>query len=190
MKIEKELNLDGKSPSQWVRQEDKIPGVMLSGGLIIIDEETRSKILLVKGRKSGKWGPPKGQFDRFVDRHMLDTACRETHEETGLIIPPDSLLYNGPTIVTDWGRWVFYATICSANRVLCPLDNGEIADVRWFSLNALPRTLTRIARSVISWVNCHRRVIKSWKPQVVTRLPDIVESVVRSALKSPGPEQV
>ena len=53
-------------------------------GMIILNN-TFDKILLVKGKSGQKWGPPKGH--RIDHESYWHTAVRETHEETGIIIP-------------------------------------------------------------------------------------------------------
>jgi 8-oxo-dGTP pyrophosphatase MutT (NUDIX family) len=44
----------------------------------------RNTVLVVKGRKSGKWSFPKGHKNRLLSETYLECAVRETREETGI----------------------------------------------------------------------------------------------------------
>jgi 8-oxo-dGTP pyrophosphatase MutT (NUDIX family) len=50
-------------------------------GVIVIDSETKN-VLLVLGKKSHKWGFPKGHMEQGEDEEQ--TALRELYEETGI----------------------------------------------------------------------------------------------------------
>ena len=56
---------------------------------IIYFDTTDKKYLLVYGKKSGKWGFPKGHQEN--NETVEDTAIRELYEETGIKINQSNL---------------------------------------------------------------------------------------------------
>src|SRR5574343_1163565 len=63
--------------------------VVVSAGLALL---SKGRILLLKPTNSGQhmWTVPKGQWDT-MDESLLHTACRETFEECGIAINPESV---------------------------------------------------------------------------------------------------
>lgn len=63
--------------------------VVVSAGLALL---SKGRILLLKPTNSGPcmWTVPKGQWDT-TDESLLHTACRETFEECGIAINPESV---------------------------------------------------------------------------------------------------
>ena len=77
--------------------------IIRSAGCFIFNLPT-NKYVLVRSKRNNEWGFPKGHFDPTSDKTLLDTALRETMEETNLkvTIPDISIntemnykLYNG-----------------------------------------------------------------------------------------------
>jgi len=95
-------------------------------GSILISNNQR--ILLIKGRTSGKWSFPKGHSRQGETE--LEAASRETYEETG-IFPPlqfDRILH----LAT--GTYFVYS--CDEYNPV-PLDTKEVVQAKWMDLNEI-----------------------------------------------------
>lgn len=57
---------------------------MRSGAGLVIQHPTESAVLLVRDSRTNKWSFPKGRSES-IDVNYIDTAIRETLEETGFI---------------------------------------------------------------------------------------------------------
>ena len=105
-------------------------------GLIIVSPDL-SKVLLVKG-PTEKWSFPKGHRDRRDRRDTtnlnidLNTAMRETREETGLD-PTSYKIYTDAFRLRGGPYTFFYAQVISSDVTLRK-PNREILDLGWFSL--------------------------------------------------------
>ncbi len=85
------------------------------------------RLLLVRGRHSGKWGFPKGR--RFPHESEWECAHREFQEETGLIIPSGW----SDSVQLPWARyWVYPLSTAPAKGARSP-DPREVLDVRWLA---------------------------------------------------------
>ena len=95
-------------------------------GSILISSNQR--ILLIKGRTSGKWSFPKGHSRQGETE--LEAASRETYEETG-IFPPlqfDRILH----LAT--GTYFVYS--CDEFTPI-PLDTKEVVQAKWMDLEEI-----------------------------------------------------
>ena len=95
-------------------------------GSILISSNQR--ILLIKGRMSGKWSFPKGHSRKGETE--LEAASRETYEETG-IFPPlqfDRILH----LAT--GTYFVYS--CDEFTPI-PLDTKEVIRAKWMNLQEI-----------------------------------------------------
>ena len=95
-------------------------------GSIIISN--RNRVLLIKGRLTGKWSFPKGHSREGETE--LEAATRETYEETGFYPP------------LNFDRIVHLATgtyfVYSCNEFQpAPRDIKEVADVEWMDMKRL-----------------------------------------------------
>lgn len=96
-------------------------------GVIAISKNS-SKILLVQGRRTGKWSLPKGH----IEKNETYEACarREFEEETGIKI-------NDFTLKNDIAKLrvgIYYFYEAEEEYVLNPRDNFEVISSGWFSL--------------------------------------------------------
>ena len=103
----------------------------------LIFNKLLDKILLVQGRKAGKWGPPKGESN--LNEPPMTTALRETFEETGLKLEIDDALktkYGAPYAfyIADI---TFYIYILDESLTIHPQDTNEICGYKWFSVDFL-----------------------------------------------------
>ncbi len=88
-----------------------------------------NKILVVKGRRSGKWSFPKGAAEDG-DRDILHTAMRETEEEVGLVAGRDYDLLSDPPIHHHNATY-FLASQTSVTAENLKTDPAEVAAVAW-----------------------------------------------------------
>jgi 8-oxo-dGTP pyrophosphatase MutT (NUDIX family) len=107
-----------------------------AGVIVTVAQDT---VLLVQGRKSKKWGFPKGH--QHEDETIFQTAQREMMEETGIevFIHPNSpaLVFTNPP-----DRFFFHVNVTHMKNplqllVLQPHDKKEIVDIRAFHLTEL-----------------------------------------------------
>lgn len=102
-------------------------------GMIIYHKDKEGiSILLEKRSDNHTWAIPGGGYSA-KDRSLLETAVRETREETGINIDKADLVktYSVPLF-----RYSVYAS-CLSYKVK-PKRNWESEDIRWFNINDLP----------------------------------------------------
>lgn len=107
----------------------------LCAGTIILNPEL-TKIVLVKGKISGKWSFPKGHRDKYETN--LETATRETYEETGLKLQLKVPLL--PYFIID--KIKLYFLIIEESTELKIIDNNEITQIQWFTCSELEEHMT------------------------------------------------
>lgn len=96
-------------------------------GVICITPE--KKILLVRGRETGKWSFPKGHIEGSETSY--ECALRETFEETGIILPMERGIHTRKLYA---GEYFIYRMDEVPTR---PNDTSEIMEVGWFSIDEL-----------------------------------------------------
>lgn len=84
------------------------------------------KLLLVLGRRSSKWSFPKGHAD--VGESPFECVIRETYEETGFSELPN------PSKSHRMRFGVFYEFHVPTEFTPAPVDQNEIEDARWFTV--------------------------------------------------------
>jgi 8-oxo-dGTP pyrophosphatase MutT (NUDIX family) len=93
-----------------------------------------NEVVVVRGRKSGKWSFPKGHGRSRES--PLDASVRELKEETGInlkgVKPDDEIRFNSGT---------YFVFIVEDKLELAPEDTNEILDSMWVSLSRI-RSLT------------------------------------------------
>jgi 8-oxo-dGTP pyrophosphatase MutT (NUDIX family) len=97
----------------------------------IIYNKTRDKILLVQGKTSKKWGPPKGHQEDF-DINSIHTAIREVYQETGILIKSDKK-YNS----IKAGKVKLYIITLDYDPEININDTNEILKCEWVSIKDL-----------------------------------------------------
>lgn len=97
------------------------------------------EVLLIKPRAdSDAWGVPKGH--REVGETLADCAVRETYEETGLICMPGQRLTPVDTInPREYKRVHVFLARPMGNEDPDPVMKSEVADIRWWRIDRLPR---------------------------------------------------
>ena len=114
---------------------EKIPFVGV--GCIVVRD---GQLLLVRNQR-GFWSTPGGHLD--FGESPEECAVRETKEETGVgatdlqfvAITNDVLADSGKHYVTIWMRGEADSSVATV------MDPAEIAELGWFSPNALPKPL-------------------------------------------------
>lgn len=91
----------------------------------------QNKILLVQGRKSGKWSIPKGHSKQ--DENPLACAIREVFEETGISLY--SYNFNREAVKLRVAYYFFAELPFEYN--IEPKDTDEIISFGWFTYNDL-----------------------------------------------------
>ena len=95
----------------------------------VIAVSPNKRILLVKGRSSGKWSFPKGHLN--FNETGQECALRECIEETGI------LMKGKPYMVKKLyaGEYFFYKT--EYEEISPNHDTNEISEVGWFTLEEM-----------------------------------------------------
>lgn len=117
---------------------------------IIIVNASNELLLIQRGTmpQQGWWALPGGYVD--WGETLEETAAREAHEETGLTINDVQFfrLYDDPARDLDGRQNIGHCFIVSAEGTLQKQD-GEVKDIRWFSLDALPKNIAFDHRNMI-----------------------------------------
>lgn len=116
----------------------------LGGSALIYDNVSEKALLVVNFSRSSKWEFPGGSFDPQLDKSILDTALRETKEETGFL----NNLENYPsTLVGEIyfpknqfapginQVWEFEVSNVSNNKLT--LQEKEIKEAEWIPKDTL-----------------------------------------------------
>ena len=103
-------------------------------GTILVSSE--NKILLVRGRRTGKWSFPKGHPNKDESHH--ECARRETSEETGFQIH-DTL---DQSICLATGKYFIHRM--NGQPRANPFDTNEVMDVAWWTVHQIQRLSVNI----------------------------------------------
>lgn len=124
--------------SSYVPRSRKVYGCILFS--------PNEKVLLVKGKLSGKWSLPKGHMEGR--ENDLQCALRELFEETG-IVPPVN--YQHFKKFAAGGYFIYFLDNQPEPKIQC---NDEISDAGWFSLSEIPKLTCNLD------LNCFSRWMK------------------------------
>ena len=95
------------------------------GAICVSSENT---LLLVKGRRSGKWSFPKGHIES--GETSLDCALRELYEETGVKLEQNSIGCHKLSV----GQYYIFET---EETPLAVRDQDEIEEALWIPVDRL-----------------------------------------------------
>lgn len=124
-------------------KNDKRKHVTCAGCIVYRSVGEGLEILLIKPmRDLDAWGIPKGHKE--VEESLVDCALRETWEETGLICRPDSSFDNplGPVLTInprEYKKVYAYLALPMGSHKPDPIMKSEVDDIRWWSIDALPK---------------------------------------------------
>lgn len=121
-------------------------------GTIFLTRDQR--VLLVKGRHSGKWSFPKGHPNE--GEGAFDCARRETLEETGYEMPP----FFDRVVQLSTGMY-FLVNTCEFSCQ--PQDTVEIVDTAWVPVETMRSMPVNIDVSAFLRHNCRTTQSKSTK---------------------------
>jgi 8-oxo-dGTP pyrophosphatase MutT (NUDIX family) len=120
-----------------------------------------SKILVVKGRSSGKWSFPKGHVHEYESE--LECALRETYEETGLKL--SSHFHRILHLAT--GIYFLYSY---KDELPCTIrDTNEITEISWVSIEQLKTMNVNVDINTFirlhgnEYTSIQKRYVKSYK---------------------------
>ncbi|UQA95889.1 NUDIX domain-containing protein [Streptomyces halobius] len=129
---------------------------LLVAAVIVHDEETDRVVLLQRSEQAkfaqGMWDLPVGKSE--PGEPITDTAVRELHEETGLIVKPEALRI-GHVIHGAWGVEApngFLTIVFVANEWSGEPENREPkkhAQVRWVKTDAIPEEFVDTTASAL-----------------------------------------
>ncbi len=126
----------------------------VAGGVIL--DSSLSKILLIQGRESGKWGVPKGGINTWEKEDALSAGLREITEETGLHIKMHVPM--APCVTYRRAKLFLFSfpeEFCQSRLNI--QDTHEIKNCQWFSiedLESIPSTSkTMMLKSLINRID-------------------------------------
>lgn len=111
----------------------------LVGAVAVIRDSDSGDLLLLRQPSKAGWSLPAGLLKRREPAAV--GAARELFEETGIRLAPDALTPGVPNaIIHPVGvvDTVWFGTVPASSTEL-HIDGGEIVDVGWFPVDALPR---------------------------------------------------
>jgi 8-oxo-dGTP pyrophosphatase MutT (NUDIX family) len=118
-----------------------------SAGALILNEDM-TQIVLVRGKLSRKWGPPKGHREEF--ENDLQTMIREINEEIGCKISLKLPLL--PYIISN--KVKLYCIVIPKSTNLTINDTNEIGKIQWFNLENLENAIRDSPQSFNSSIRC------------------------------------
>lgn len=121
----------------------------VGAGLIL--RNAKLNVILVRDARSQRWGFPKGHPEYVDKKNPVNTAVRETFEETGLKHDVDYVIdaVNGKRI----GKRLYFTGIClSEGFDKSKIPEGEISDVRWWSIDELFRNENVLNSDLRCWL--------------------------------------
>lgn len=120
---------------------------------VVLDEHGRA--LLGRRSDTGNWSVPGGIIDPA--EQPADAAVREVFEETGVVAVPEALtsISVSPPITYPNGDRVRYLEYCFRCRAVggeARVHDGELSEVAWHAIDALPvlgETTTRLLTTAL-----------------------------------------
>jgi 8-oxo-dGTP pyrophosphatase MutT (NUDIX family) len=142
-------------PARWRRRIVRVLVPKYIAGAVVLVRDANApppgRILLLRQPPGHGWSIPGGLLDRGEPPHMA--AIRELYEETGITVDPAEVKALDPNVIvhTD-GRWIdcVFETYVVPDKVFTP-DGGEVLDVAWHRIDALPPLTVPTARLLATY---------------------------------------
>jgi 8-oxo-dGTP pyrophosphatase MutT (NUDIX family) len=128
-------------------------------GSIFISRNKR--ILVVKGKHSGKWSFPKGHPNE--GETGFDCAKRETQEETGVTLP---IFFER---VVNLATGSYYVVRSSPEYNTFIGDNDEVEEVAWLTTDELRSKPANV--DVNTFLRDHKLIISNPTKRIITNIP-------------------
>jgi 8-oxo-dGTP pyrophosphatase MutT (NUDIX family) len=129
------------------------PVILVSAAVLILD--ARECLLLVRRSDNGSWGPPGGMME--PGETLEETARRETHEETGLVVGVMQMLgvFSGPELYYRYpnGDEVYNVTAAYVTGDVSgeiQVDPAEHTEMGYFELERLPEPVSPPIRPILA----------------------------------------
>lgn len=107
------------------------------GAGIVIYHPSVWAVLLIRDTRTNLWSFPKGRAETW-DRDLVDTAVRETFEETGMVLHIHYRLLSRSMESYDKTR-LMYAEATTANLPFTYCIEQHVAEVAWIRVEDIPR---------------------------------------------------
>ena len=130
-------------PVRWRRRLVRLGSAKyIIGGVVLVTDESGSRLLLLRQPPGRHWSLPAGLLKR--GEAPVVGAARELYEETGIRVDPRQLTPGEPNAVVHFrGRWVdvvFRARV--PDTVALRADGAEVLEVGWHPVADLPALTT------------------------------------------------
>ena len=132
----------------------------ISASVLVFPEGYENKILLSERLKwpyLGTWGPPSGKSK--IGESPKQTALRELHEETGIILLNSRISYLGivPHVIEKFGfevfmSWIFVAELKPYEQPRW-MEKSKMREWHWFYINDFPSPLFPLVHPMLSLLN-------------------------------------
>ena len=122
-----------------------------NAGVIIINKD-KTKLLLVKGKVKGKWGPPKGKIENKETTQIA--AMRELYEETGIKLDINNAVRYKNTskpyqlYLSNIVFYIFYLNEDNYN-IFDPIDKNEIIEELGLSFSKIKFLIKKLKNQPI-----------------------------------------
>ena len=144
----------------------------------VIAESRKRRILVVKGRPTGKWSFPKGHCES--NESGIQCASREALEETGIAFKLVS------TARTELSTGYYYNVFVNSEITPNPRDDNEIVCAAWLTREQL--RFESVNLDVSTFLRRSRVTTQSCKPRPCRLLDtdgeDLVSSISRLSIAS------
>ena len=122
-------DLKESNVKNW-RNPHEIDNKYICGFLIF--NQTESRVLLVVGKESNLLGPPKGHLE-INDKSYIDTAIRETKEETGIDISNNIKHFT----ISSNKTTLFVIKLNEDDVQIHINDQSEISSCNWYDIGEI-----------------------------------------------------
>lgn len=137
-------------------------------GCIVVSD---GRVLLVQGRRSGKWSTPGGNLD--FGESPAECAVRETMEETGIAVSSPRFVAITNDVMPDTGRHYLTVWMEGDPDSTDPIirDSTEIAAAGWFDPADLPSPLHPYFENLLAGNTMPADAAKPWLRRATSRGP-------------------